>query len=68
MQNNNSNQAAVSKVTWQLSLKWGGVYRTSPEYSTIDDCLKAQAAFMEQFQGKFLSITVVRNVKYTTEG
>ena len=68
MQNNNSNQAAVSKVTWQLSLRWGGAYRTSPEYSTIDELLKAQASFMKQFQGKFLSITVVRNVSYITEG
>ena len=64
MANNNEKPAVQAVVTWQISIKWGGAYRTSPEYSSEKECVEALLAFMKQFQGKFLTPTLVRNVKY----
>lgn len=64
MANNQSNASVKCVVTWQISIKWGGEYRTSPVYNSEEECLKALLPFMKQFQGKFLVPTLVRNVKY----
>ena len=64
MANNQSNASVKCEVTWQISLKWGGQYHTSPVYKSEEECVKNLLPFMRQFQGKFLVPTLVRNVRY----
>ena len=49
---------------WQVSIKWYGEHRLSPEYATIKDALNATGAFLKKFNGKFLQVTYVRNTRY----
>ena len=68
MQSNQSNSSVACQVTWQISVQWGGQYRTSPAYNTYQEALEDTGKFLKQFQGHFLNVTYVRNVKYIDQG
>lgn len=65
---NQQTSSVTCKVTWQISVKWGGQYRTSPKYKSEEEAVKALLPFLKQFQGKFLVPTFIRNVEYQTQG
>lgn len=68
MQSNQSNASVACEVTWQISVQWGGQYRTSSPYKTYQEALEDTGKFLKQFQGHFLNVTYVRNVKYINQG
>lgn len=51
-------------VTWSVNVKWAGAWRMSPQYPTYEEALQNLGKFCAQFQGKFLSVTIVRNVRF----
>ena len=51
-------------ITWSINVKWNGAWRQSPAYSTYNEALANLAKFCEKFHGKFLSVTIVRNVRF----
>lgn len=54
--------------TWQVSINWYGKHRLSPEYTTKEDALAAASKFLAKFEGRYLQVTFVRNVRYVTAG
>ena len=61
-------QQLRSIETWQVSVNWYGKHRLSPEYTTKEAALNAMASFLAKFEGKYLQVTFVRNVRYVTAG
>lgn len=55
-------------TTWQVNVCWYGKNRLSPEYSSIEEAIRATASFLEKFTGKYLQVTYVRNTRYITAG
>jgi len=53
---------------WQVSVKWYGEHRLSPEYPSIEEALNATAPFLKKFNGKFLQVTYVRNQRWVPAG
>lgn len=51
-------------VTWSVNVKWLGSWRMSPQYSTYEEALANLGKFCAQFHGKFLAVTIVRNVRF----
>ena len=58
-------QANVTEVVvYQLSIKWYKEWRTSPEYKSLDEAMDAMKKFVEKFDGKFLTCTVVKSKRF----
>ena len=57
-------QQVKQVITWSINVKWAGAWRMSPQYSTYGEALANLGKFCAQFQGKFLSVTIVRNVRF----
>jgi hypothetical protein len=51
-------------VEFNINVKWQGTWRMSPAYPTEEAATAALIPFMRKFTGKFLPVTIVRNVRY----
>lgn len=50
-------------VTWSLSVKIAGSWRNSPEYASPEQATSMIVPFLNKFQQKYTSVTIVRNVR-----
>lgn len=57
-------QQVKQVITWSINVKWAGAWRQSPQYPTYEEALKNLGKFCAQFAGKFLSVTIIRNVRF----
>lgn len=53
--------------TYSLNVKFEGSWRKSPEYETPEEACKNLVPFVKKHGGQFLSVTVVRNVRFEAE-
>ena len=61
----NENKPVMKAVeTFQLSIKWDGQIKLSPEYATLEEAHANVLPFLKKFQGRFLQVAYVRNVRY----
>lgn len=51
-------------ITWSINVKWSGSWRMSPQYLTYEEALANLGKFCAQFHGKFLAVTIIRNVRF----
>lgn len=51
-------------ITWSINVKWSGSWRMSPQYPTYEEALENLGKFCAQFHGKFLAVTIIRNVRF----
>lgn len=51
-------------ITWSINVKWSGSWRMSPQYQTYEEALANLGKFCAQFHGKFLAVTIIRNVRF----
>ncbi len=54
-------------VTFQVSVKVAGTWRTSPEYPTAEQACAMIAPFVNKLQQKYTCVTIVRNVRQVVE-
>ncbi len=59
-----NNKQVREVITWSINVKWANTWRMSPQYPTYEEALEKLGAFCAKFQGKFLSVTIVRNVRF----
>ena len=51
-------------VTYSINVKFDGEWRKSPEYNSPEEATKNLVPFIEKNPGQYLSVTIVRNIRY----
>lgn len=57
-------KSVKATVTYSLNVKFGGEWRQSPEYATAEEACKNLVPFVNKHGGQYLSVTIIRNVRY----
>lgn len=57
-------QQVKQVIAWSINVKWAGTWRQSPQYPTYEEALANLGKFCAQFKGKYLSVTIIRSVRF----
>ena len=63
-----SNKSMKQVIKYSLNVKFEGTWRRSPEYDTPEEACANLVPFVKKHNGQFLSVTIVRNVRYVSAG